>query len=495
MKKFISTLLICSLIVSLSGCNSSKNTESATSETTQATTTTEATTTAEPTTEATTEETTTETTWTDPVETDKIIVIECPSNYSNEYFQLFLELHPDFGYEFEFIEPQVVDYETPFKGSTADIIFVPGQSMIPDNDWMKHTDELMPYERVFDDLDSKLEDAGIPQAVVAAGRLNEDSPLYTLSVESSVQMFVYRKSVAQDVFGTDDPEQISEIIGGGSGNYVKFYEAGNKLKESGYFMSARSVDVFNPLVRANISNWIDMGNGTIQMTDSDYDLVNDVFSFGSECTNDPVVNSGSQYDFNEAWYGDKIFGFNGNMIDVSMTLQMNGQKAELNKDLGFCEAPVTTCSPGNTHYYVNKNTEHRKAIAEVLNWFFFDCSETGLPSLLFNGDERIQAFGIPIATKVFENSDLNFRTLEIGQNYQTKTKTLKDVKIYPWIASLMKKAAPVYYEDEMNYTNVVWRAILSTLSDIYGTTSDYSINNTKDLFKQHLKESVEEQSV
>ena len=59
----------------------------------------------------------------------------------------------------------------------------------------------------------------------------------------------------------------------------------------------------------------------------------------------------------------------------------------------------------------------------------------------------------------------------------------------------MKKAAPVYYEDEMNYTNVVWRAILSTLSDIYGTTSDYSINNTKDLFKQHLKESVEEQSV
>ena len=491
MKKMISLILAGTLILGMTGCNSSKSSETTTSETTSTpTTTTEATTTTESTTEQTTEETTTETTWTDPVETDKIIVIETPYG-QDPFFQCFLELHPDFGYEFQFVESDPMK----FNGSGADIIYGVGESAgNTDWNWAKNTDELMPYEIIFEDLDSKLAEAGIPEAVTAYCRLNEESPLYGLNLASSVQVFTYRKSIAKKVFGTDDPAQIEEIIGGGSGNFDKFYEAAEKLKAEGYVITGRSVDVLYPLMRSCSTKWIDAESRSIEMTEGDYEIVKSVFDFSAKYTNDSMAYSDKPHDYNEIWYGENVFGFNGNMLDVSAVLQMIGKKAGFKKDLGFCEAPITTfASEGYPKCFVNKNTEHRKAIAEILNWLYFDCSETGFQTLMLKGDSRVTQ-GIPIATKVYENSDEDFRCMVMDNNNSTKWETVKDVKVYPWLASISKKAVPITYEGEQNYKDILWNATYSTLITIYGST-DAPEEEPIELFKTNLNETIMNQSI
>ena len=53
---------------------------------------------------------------------------------------------------------------------------------------------------------------------------------------SSANVFLYRRSVAREIFGTDDPDVISGIIGGGTQSWDKFLEAAQTLKEHGYYI-------------------------------------------------------------------------------------------------------------------------------------------------------------------------------------------------------------------------------------------------------------------
>ena len=46
--------------------------------------------------------------------------------------------------------------------------------------------------------------------------------------------FIYRRSIAKEVWGTDEPSRVQRIIGGGTESWDDFWEAAEKVKQHGY---------------------------------------------------------------------------------------------------------------------------------------------------------------------------------------------------------------------------------------------------------------------
>jgi hypothetical protein len=101
-------------------------------------------------------------------------------------------------------------------------------------------------------------------------------------------LFAYRRSIAKDVLGTDDPDEVQAALA----DWDKFNEVAAKAAEKGYKMlsgyddsyrtfsnnvSAPWVDGTSVVVDANIMNWVDQ---TKEFTDNGYNNKNSLWSDG-----------------------------------------------------------------------------------------------------------------------------------------------------------------------------------------------------------------------
>ncbi len=96
-----------------------------------------------------------------------------------------------------------------------------------------------------------------------------DGEIRGLSYQATPGMLVYRRSIAQAVLGTDDPE----VVGAAVADWDKFYETAGQMKEAGYYMYSGRADtarVYSNNVSApwvkndktvvvdpNMMNWVD----------------------------------------------------------------------------------------------------------------------------------------------------------------------------------------------------------------------------------------------
>ncbi len=65
-----------------------------------------------------------------------------------------------------------------------------------------------------------------------------DGEIRGLSYQATPGMLVYRRSIAQAVLGTDDPE----VVGAAVADWDKFYETAGQMKEAGYYMYSGRAD-------------------------------------------------------------------------------------------------------------------------------------------------------------------------------------------------------------------------------------------------------------
>ena len=115
-----------------------------------------------------------------------------------------------------------------------------------------------PYEDFIEDFDNKLKDADIAEYTSTIGS-NDEGKIIALGYQSNGCCFIYRRSIAKKVFGTDNPERIGEIIGAKTGSWDKFFEAAAKCKEKGYAMISGLDDIY--LMIDGFSNgWLDENN-------------------------------------------------------------------------------------------------------------------------------------------------------------------------------------------------------------------------------------------
>lgn len=303
----------------------------------------------------------------------------------------YRKLHPDFPYEIKVYTFATIDgdfhailnhYLANGGEETPDIYSIEsGKVMIYSKG--EQSKYATPYKELGLDLDKLLKEADIPQYIIDMGS-NQDGQLVSLAYQGTGGAFIYRRSIAKDVWGTDDPEIIKDKVGPG---WEKFFEAAAKLKDKGYGIVSGDGDIWHSIENSAEKPWIVDGKLYIDpMREAFLDYAKELKDKGY---------SNNTIDWQDEWYADmkgtgekQILGYFGAswMINYVLDSINNGTKPGEGTygDWAVCEPPVGFFW-GGSWVYVNKDSKHKEAIADIIKWITLDSSENGMQYRWANG--------------------------------------------------------------------------------------------------------------
>ncbi len=389
MKRFIAFFLTCVFLMSmtLTGCGSKDETTDSSSSTAD-----------DNSSDSSTEDSTTEASSdTEPVSevTDdpdvKVINVWSFTEEVPKMLEKYKELHPDFPYEIKTTiiattdgayQP-ALDQALAAGGADAPDIFCAESAFI-----LKYTQgDAYQYAASYKDLgidvDTLLKEADIAQYTVDIGT-NPDGNLVGLGYQATGGAFIYRRSLAKDVWGTDDPATIKDKVGPG---WDKFFAAAEELKAKGYGIVSGDGDIWHAVENSSEKPWIVDGKLYIDPKREEFlDLSKQLMD--NDYHNDTR-------DWNDAWFADmkdagakKTFGFFGPawLINYVMAGNSGGEKPGEGTygDWAVCEPPVGFFW-GGTWVIANKDTKLKATIGDIIEWITLDSSDTGLQYYWANG--------------------------------------------------------------------------------------------------------------
>ncbi len=240
-----------------------------------------------------------------------------------------------------------------------------------------------PYKDLGIDVDKLVKEAEIAQYTVDIGT-NPDGDIVALGYQATGGAFIYRRSIAKDVWGTDDPEVIKDKIGP---KWDKFFEAAEELKAKGYAIVSGDGDIWHAIENSSDKGWIVDGKLHI-------DPKREEFLDLSKKLKDNDYHNDTQ-DWDDAWFADmkdagpkKVFGFFGPAWLINYTIAPNcgGEKPGEGTygDWAVCE-PNVGFFWGGTWILANKDSKVKAAIGDIIEWITLDSSETGLQYFWANG--------------------------------------------------------------------------------------------------------------
>jgi len=228
-----------------------------------------------------------------------------------------------------------------------------------------------------EDLQGKLNAAQIAQYTIDIG--SRDGNLVGLAYQATGSAVIYRRSIAQAVWGTDDPDVVASHIGPG---WDKFLAAAEEVSAAGYSMVSGAGDVWQA-VRNTGGPWI--VNGALDIHPDRMAM----FDYAHTLYNNNLMNDAAAWG--EAWFADMsgtgarpAFCFLGPAWLINYV--MAGNAGDTYGDWAICVPPVGFTWGGSwlipsTH--VNDNV--RDGIRELLEWITLDTSDSGLQNHWANG--------------------------------------------------------------------------------------------------------------
>lgn len=341
----------------------------------------------------------------------KVIVVWDYSSEVIDAVRLFKELHPDFKYEIKLQSMATVD-------SSYHVIlddgFAAGGQVEPDIYSVdsafalqyirgEKAKEAATYKELGIDVDRLLKESAIQQYVIDMGT-NSEGEVVALAYQSTIGAFIYRRSIAKDVWGTDDPDIIKTKIGPG---WKQFLKAAAQLKAKGYSICTNPEDIWRAVTTSAEHKWIENGELIIDPKREEYiDLAMELEK------NDYTNNARPWLD---EWYeamrdeGEKkVFGYLGPTWLFNYVISGNSGGEQVGKgtygDWAVCEPPVGFFW-GGTFVMANKDTQEKDGVAEILTWMTLDSSETGLQAFIANGKFSNGKKETVISNKVMEKAD------------------------------------------------------------------------------------------
>ena len=309
----------------------------------------------------------------------------------------YAETHPDFGYTFN---PTIIATTEGAYQPALDAALQAGGEGQPDIYCaeaafvLKYTKGdmesfAMPYKDLGIDVDGEIASSKIAQYAVDIGT-NTSGDVVGLGYQATGGCFIYRRSIAKEVFGTDDPAEISEVLGGGSGSWDKFWEAAAKLAENGTAIVSGDGDVWHAVENSSDSGWLnDAGQLVI-------DPKREAFLDISKDLTDKGWSNQTQ-DWQDAWFADMkgtgakpVFGFFGPAWLINYTIAPNCGGEAVGEgtygDWAVCSSPIGFFW-GGTWLLANKNIDSAKAqaVAEFIEWVTLNGTEDGLQYKWANG--------------------------------------------------------------------------------------------------------------
>ena len=303
----------------------------------------------------------------------------------------YKELHPDFDYDInttiiattDGAYQPALDQALASGGADAPDIYCAEAAFV-----LKYTQgDASQYAAAYEDLGidvaTMTKDADIAQYTMDIGT-NPDGKLVALGYQATGGAFIYRRSIAKDVWGTDDPAEISKKIGPG---WDQFYNAAAELKAKGYGIVSGDGDIWHAVENSSDKGWIVDGKLNI-------DPKREEFLDLSKKLKDNGYHNDTQ-DWQDAWFADmkgegaqQIFGFFGPAWLINYTLAPNcgGEKVGEGTygDWAVCEPPIGFFW-GGTWLLANKDTQKKEAVKDILEWITLDSSEEGLQYMWANG--------------------------------------------------------------------------------------------------------------
>ena len=244
----------------------------------------------------------------------------------------YLELNPDFAAKYE---PKVtiiattaglyqpaLDQALAAGGADAPDLYTAEAAFIlkyAQGDAAKYA---APYDTLGFDVAAEIEKAAIAPYSVDIGTRPDDGKVVALGYQATGGAFIYRRSIAKDVWGTDDPAVVSEKLGAGSGNWDQFFAAAEELKGKGYGIISGDGDLWHAVENSSDAGWIVDGALTI-------DPKREAFLDLSKQLKDNGYHNDTQ-DWTDAWYADMkgtgekgILGFFGPAWLINYTIDPN----------------------------------------------------------------------------------------------------------------------------------------------------------------------------
>jgi multiple sugar transport system substrate-binding protein len=240
------------------------------------------------------------------------------------------------------------------------------------------------YKDLGIDVAGLLKKADIAQYTVDIGTNPTSKQLVGLGYQATGGAFIYRRSLAKDTWGTDDPAVIKTKIGPG---WDKFLAAAAQLKAKGYGIVSGDGDVWHAVEGASKTGWIVDGKLNI---DKDREAFLDI----SKKLKDNGYHNDTK-DWTDAWFADmknagpkKVLGYFGPAWLINYVMAGNSGGTKVGEgtygDWAVCEPPVGFFW-GGTWLIANKNSKNKAAVGEIIKWVTLDSSETGLQTFWANG--------------------------------------------------------------------------------------------------------------
>ncbi len=309
----------------------------------------------------------------------------------------FMELHPDFAAKYEVKVTEVPTTEGQYqpaldqalKGGGADApdFYCAEAAFV-----LKYTKGdaasfACPYEELGIDVDKEIADAQIAQYSVDIGT-NPDGKVVGLGYQATGGAFIYRRSVAEAAFGTDDPAEVEKQIGAGSGNWDQFFKCAEDLKKKKIAIISGDGDLWHAVENSSDKGWIDENN-TLYI-----DPKREAFLDLSKKLKDNGYHNDTQ-DWQDGWFADMkgegekpVLGFFGPAWLINYSLKDNCGGTKVGEgtfgDWAVCQSPVGFFW-GGTWLLANKDSKNKEAVGEIIRWITLDTSEQGLQYMWANG--------------------------------------------------------------------------------------------------------------
>lgn len=214
-----------------------------------------------------------------------------------------------------------------------------------------------------------------------------DGVVKGVSFQCCPSALIYRRSIAKDVLGTDDPAEVQEALS----DWDKFAAVADQAKEKGYYMTASFAETYRPFsnnastpwvvdgtlaIPAEVQQWMDL---TDSMMEKEESLSAGIWD--DECTAQQFADGKTMCYFGPAWY----FNFSmGNAQDPEKGCP---------GDWAICEGPMAHFW-GGTWIMAATGSDNPTMLADIMNTFINDeavCDQLVVNEAQFSNNQAINA--------------------------------------------------------------------------------------------------------
>jgi hypothetical protein len=244
------------------------------------------------------------------------------------------------------------------------------------------------YKDLGIDVDTLANYNKMPEYNTELGR-NKDGEIVALGYQNTSGAFIYRRSLAIDTWGTDNPDFVAEKIK----DWDSYRDSAAELKAKGYYISSGISDLWLSYSFGSDKGWTDGENLFIDPAREGF------LDFTKTLIDKDYIHNTMQWT--EDWFDDiqgvgpsPVFGYFGPAWLINYTLTDNCGGDEIGEgtfgDWAVC-APTEEFFWGGSWIAASKNTvinasdEKREAIADFIEWVTLDYSDTGLQYEWANG--------------------------------------------------------------------------------------------------------------